>query len=410
MDEINVIVVDRKRKNLYLRYIDPNTGKVVEKSAKTKVRAEAIKAAGKWQAELREGRYQKPNQMTWEAFREYYANTALQRLKSSSQTTYEATLNVFEKLCCPQKLADITPPRITAFETQLRRSGRAEATIRRHLRHLGTVLRWAHGEEILSKLPKITMPKRGKGSKHMRGRAVTTEEFERMLEKTPKIVGDVATPSWLFYLRGLWESGLRIGESLVLRWDDAPGAIVVDFSERRPMLRVPAEAEKANEDRLLPITPQFENLLKSVPVKDRNGRVFKLLRDNGMAFSLSRWAVGPVISQIGEAAGIIVDEREVLVQEDGKEVRVKKKKFASAHDLRRGFGQRLAMKVMPPVLQVMMRHKDIQTTMKYYVGRNAQQVADIVHSALGDTSGDTTQQPKAAVSKKALFSSGDDRS
>jgi hypothetical protein len=29
------------------------------------------------QAELREGRYQKPNRMTWEAFREHYSANAL---------------------------------------------------------------------------------------------------------------------------------------------------------------------------------------------------------------------------------------------------------------------------------------------------------------------------------------------
>ena len=47
-------------------------------------------------------------------------------------------------------------------------------------------------------------------------------------------------PDLDFYLRGLWLSGLRLGESMALRWEDAPGAILVDLSGRRPMFRIPA--------------------------------------------------------------------------------------------------------------------------------------------------------------------------
>ena len=65
-----------------------------------------------------------------------------------------------------------------------------------------------------------------------------------MLAVVPKVVENTAADSWKFYLRGLWESGLRLSESLLLRWDEAPGAIVVDFSGRRPMLRIPAESHK----------------------------------------------------------------------------------------------------------------------------------------------------------------------
>ena len=38
---------------------------------------------------------------------------------------------------------------------------------------------------------------------------------------------------------------------------------------------------------------------------------------------------------------------------------------------------------MPPVLQAMMRHASIETTMKYYVGENANRNADALWGALG---------------------------
>lgn len=391
MDDVKVYVINKGRKNLYLRYTDPATGKLVEKSAKTNKHSKALMEAGSWQKELQSGRYQKPSRMTWEDFREHYAANALPALAESSGVTYEATLNVLERTCHPKRIADLTTATITRFATELRTQGLSEATVGRHLRQLKAIVRWANRQGLLNVLPEFDMPKRGKGAKVMRGRAVTEEEFDRMIRAIPKVIDNAAAASWKFYLRGLWESGLRLTESLVLRWDDAPGAIVVDLSGRRPMLRIPSEAEKANKDRLLPITPQFAKLLESVPERERRGRVFNLLAANGKSLPATRRLVGPIVSAIGKAAGVVVDERT-----KGKEI---VRKFASAHDLRRAFGQRWASKVMPTVLRELMRHEDIGTTMKFYVGQNAEATADAVWAAVGDTLGDTPQLAKTRIAK-----------
>lgn len=68
-----------------------------------------------------------------------------------------------------------------------------------------------------------------------------------------------------------------------------------------------------------------------------------------------------VISEIGEKAGVVVNKA------DGK--------FASAHDLRRAFGTRWADKVKPATLQRLMRQQAIETTMKYYVAQEADDLA-----------------------------------
>jgi len=39
---------------------------------------------------------------------------------------------------------------------------------------------------------------------------------------------------------------------------------------------------------------------------------------------------------------------------------------------------------MPPVLQELMRHESIETTLKYYVGRNAQATAKLLWDLKGD--------------------------
>ncbi len=380
-DEIKVHVVDYgSGRNLMMRYRDPNSRRHVAKTTATRNRTKAERAAAKWEAEVREGRYQKPSRMTWENFREYYIENALAGLAENSIVAYESTLNAFELHCKPQKLGDLTTERVTEFAACLRKAMLREATVARHLRHLKSTARWAHRKGLLSALPSFDMPKRARGAKLMRGRPITTEEFERMIKVVAKVVENAAAESWTFYLRGLWQSGLRLSESLTLRWDDAPAAIVVDFTGRRPMFRIPAEAEKGNQDRLLPMTPDFAAMLHGVPERERRGRVFKLLARDGTPFQTKRWDVGRVVSAIGKSAGVVVDERtkgETTVR-----------KFASAHDLRRAFGFRWAFKVMPAVLQSLMRHEDVQTTMKYYVGEDANAMADAIW-AVGNTLGNT---------------------
>jgi integrase len=211
-------------------------------------------------------------------------------------------------------------------------------------------------------------------------RPISGEEFERMLGKVDSIDDCKADPdAWKFYLCGLWTSGLRLTESLGLSWEPKADAISVDMGGKYPMLRIPSEAEKGGRDRLLPITPDFAALLQGVPQRHRRGRVFRV--------GESRFDVGPVVSAIGKAAGVVVDEDKHV-----------KRKFASAHDLRRAFGQRWSRKVMPTILRELMRHSSIATTMSYYVDADAEATArqlwgdqETNGAPQGDHSGDHRQ-------------------
>ncbi len=99
MSEIKVTVVKLPdRDNLMLRYIDPMTGKQKHKSAGTTNRKEAAKAAGKWEAELREGRYQAPLKMTWAAFRERYEDEVLSSLAPTTDEKVSAVFNKLEEI------------------------------------------------------------------------------------------------------------------------------------------------------------------------------------------------------------------------------------------------------------------------------------------------------------------------
>jgi integrase len=390
MNEVRVTVVDYGRKNLMLRYVDPITGKQKHKSAGTARKSEAVKAAGKWEAELREGRYAAPCRTAWPDFRDRYESEVLPRLAPRTSEPREAVMNHVERILSPRRVGDLTADRLSYFESELRRArkdgddvipGLKDSTIAGHLAHLRSILSWAVEIGALRAVPKIQKPTRNVGGKAMRGRPITAEEFDRMLAKVEAALLSLNVPTkpskreiseerrakrherrlklvaaradaWRHYLNGLWLSGLRLEESLKLSWD-ADAEIMVDLSSRYPRLRIYAEAEKGHRDRLLPMTPDFAEWLLTTPQEQRHGPVFTL--------GLAPKTVSRIVSAIGEKAGVVVNKAEG--------------KFASAHDLRRAFGTRWASKVKPATLQLLMRHASIQTTLDYYVSMDADDVA-----------------------------------
>jgi integrase len=124
-------------------------------------------------------------------------------------------------------------------------------------------------------------------------------------------------------------------------------------------MKIPGELEKGHKDRMLPLAPEFVRLLKSIPKANQTGRVFKLLRVDGKQGEPTTDRVSKIITKIGSKANVIVDTN----------------KTASAHDLRRSFGERWASRMMPADLMAVMRHESIETTMQYYVGKNAERTA-----------------------------------
>ena len=82
-------------------------------------------------------------------------------------------------------------------------------------------------------------------------------------------------------------------------------------------------------------------------------------------------------SRTGEAFEAARQGRAAVADDDGI-----KRKYASAHDLRRAFGLRWSGRVTPAVLKQLMQHESIDTTTRYYVGRDAESVSKILRSAM----------------------------
>ena len=89
--------------------------------------------------------------------------------------------------------------------------------------------------------------------------------------------------------------------------------------------------------------------------------------------------VGKVISRIGQAAGVIVDQAD---ERTGRPI-----KYASAHDLRRSCGERLRNAGVPPlVICRVMRHASWETTRKHYAPGDVQQDAGVLRQIIGNPS------------------------
>lgn len=370
-DEINVISVKRKgERYLYLKYTDPVTGEPVWRSARTTNKRRAIKQAGEWQAELRSGQATKSNRLRWNVFQDEYVSHAEARLAETTVTKIESMFNVVSDVMKPDNVRRITPQWISRFQNRLLEAPRSPATVESHCRHLKAALNWAKEQGLISTVPKFAKLKRARSAKAMKGRPVTGEEFDRLLLAVESLP-EQQHESLKFLLRGLWLSGLRLGEALSLTWDEWDDGIRVDLEGDYVVLLIPAEAEKGGQDRTYAITPDFEDLLLSVPFIDRVGRVFNPVLSRGVCHRVD--TVSRAICNLGKAAKIKVDEKSVKDRKTGKAKR--KSVWASAHDLRRSFGFRWARKVMPMVLKELMRHESVATTEKFYVGINAQQTA-----------------------------------
>ena len=82
------------------------------------------------------------------------------------------------------------------------------------------------------------------------------------------------------------------------------------------------------------VTPDFCELLTTVPPEARKGWVFRPLTKTGEPVRRTRFVVGPHVTAIGEKAGVIVGQRKNK-NVDGETVIANA--YAGAHDFRRSF-------------------------------------------------------------------------
>lgn len=377
--QLKIKVVWKASKGTYvIRWFDRTKcpgGGWREISAKTANRKTADQLAGEHRAKLEAGIYRPPSNLSWFDFRIRYRLEKLSTLKPKTTEAFNTAANHLERLKAPALLSDVDEDMLSQFQGKLRRpdpvpdkkdplkmiqpDGVAETTIAAYLRSIRAALGWAKKMKMIPVVPEVSMPSRTNKERFMRGKPVTEAGFAKITAACKEERPD-DYKRFERYAEGLYLSGLRLEESLLVSWDDS-SPLSINLSGQFPWLKIRSEVDKGNRDRLMPMAPEFARFLAQTPPAERRGLVFD------MPYSGKR--VSNFMSDIGRAAGVLVDPVE--------------NRYATAHDLRRSFGTRWARRVPPAVLQILMRHKTIETTMKYYVELNTDQVAAQIWSALG---------------------------
>lgn len=371
-----------------VRYTDPVTRREVRISVGSRSEEAAEQLRQETAAKLLLGHDAAPKvrvrgpDMPWSDFRDEYSRLRLSRLRGGSNT--DIRLDVCERIIKPRRLADMAkagnlellkaellagmgnkPRKPKDGEKPSLPKRRTPHTVNGYLRVLVAALNWANKQGWLEHpVRKQTV----EADDPDKGRPICAEEFERMLAACEKVCPH-DTESWRYLLRGLWESGLRVSEALNLSFD-VSGTIQVVRERRGVVLKIPGRRQKNRRHQVVPTTPLFAALLDEHPTG--TGYVFNPTRRDGRASKqrLVVRKVSSIISMIGEKARVVVND-------DGKP--------ASAHDLRRSFGQRLAdAGVSPRDLQKIMRHRRLETTEQYYLRDNALEIGDRIAKRLGE--------------------------
>ena len=409
---MKVKVVSGKRGKYLLRWVD-KAGKTRERttklvSSKSNLK-DALKIAAKLEEELcgnsppdlmlttRQRKKVDENWMPqpsshkdggWEAFKLYYFQTHLKGLSDTYGDVMRPILSAFEKVAKPENISDVDAPMVRKWFASLRENHKSPETIKSYWGHLRSFLSIALDDGLILKIPRVRLPKSDRKSL-AKGRPINLEEFERMIENCDKLP-TIDVSEFSFFMWGLWLGGLRISEAHRLTWDES--GFYVDLEREYPMFVIREQKNKRKQ--MLPMAPEYAEHLDQVPSIRRTGFVYKLRRLDGKRLNL-----GPAkrrVAKCGEKAKVRTgDRKKVTKTKDGKSLLEIVDKTATAHDLRRSFAQRWALKVLPQVLQQLMRHQSIETTMKYYAQINAETLATQIYLKGGQKGGQSRKTSTA---------------
>jgi integrase len=356
MPENRVIVWVQNRADrpyLSLEWHDPATGRRKSKSAETCNPVDAEKARADLEYELNHGLHRQASGMSWERFRELFEEEHVAFRRPNTRTNYAATFDWFEKTGGPRALRSVNERAVSAFAAALGRAGMAPATVKVRLALLRHALRWAAGQKLIGAVPDfptVKVPRK-------KPQPIPLESFERLLAKADR--------EMQAYLLCGWLAGLRLEEAARLEWEPTEEAPYLDPDRGRIVL--PAALVKAVEDQWVPLDPQLWDALQALP---RHGkRVFPFTTARGRPIGPT--GISARVIRLAKRAGVKLTMR----------------------TLRRGFGCRYAGRVPAQVLQKLMRHANIATTMTYYANvdeaameavRGAQRVSSRVSPQLAD--------------------------
>lgn len=384
---VTTYLMNRPGRNIEVQWTDPVTGKLKTRSTGTTRPKEAVIFQVRLEDEINAEFGDEVTNELWSVVANRYEEEILSSRSDNTLKKFKGTRRKLETIIDPQYVKTLNNKRIANFARGLRAQGLAALSVKSHLAYLRTCLHWCKRQNLINTVPTFEMPKR---VNKMKGRPITTEEYERMLAAIPEVFDPELQAGWKFLLEGLWLSGLRLGEALRLTWD--PSGFCVNLAGDVPRLKIEANEQKSTKAELLPLAPDFREFLLAVPPAQRHGRVFRPLLF-GQVGNMRLDTCSKKIQEIGAKAKVMVEQKPP--KKDRTEPRIK---WASAHDLRKAFAKRWRKLVKSDILKQLMRHASIVTTETYYDDTNAEEVEASIREALRPTPNTSPNTPQNSAS------------
>lgn len=171
---------------------------------------------------------------SWTECVERYTDHCKNRMRESSQADAASRLRIAERILETRREDAGLPPggSIAEFTTlesleylqdrllegdECRYDVRSPMTVNTTIGAIMTFVRYCHDHQWIDRVPPI---KRLEVGEVMKGRPITTEEFGRMVDAVPGVVGNRSAKSWQRVLNVLWESAFRVADVMDFSWDD----------------------------------------------------------------------------------------------------------------------------------------------------------------------------------------------
>lgn len=350
------------RGRYYLKWKDPDplsrkylTRQTDVATRGTRAERQVAKLAEALQDELTERMRRPDGDLLWSDFCDRYKRDHLASTSDANRYKWEAARKIFEKVAAREvygalRMSDISPRLLVAFESQLRLDVSA-GSVGSYMATLRSGLNWAASIELMRPLPRLRSRGRQKQElPAMRLEPISKESLQAMLDKCASVVGKQHAESVKDYLEAMWLSGCRMRELLEIHADRRDCHRPFELSGRNPRMCW-VSSQKNRKDQIAPITMDF-----AAHVQKRIWRGGFIYEPRGPIGPIrDRTALSRLVSEIGKAAGVIAEPGTA--------------KHATAKHFRSSFVTRWSLRGMPlERIQQIVRHQDVATTRKYYLG------------------------------------------
>lgn len=266
----------------------------------------------------------------------------------SSLITYKASLGRARELMGHYVVSAIGPAEIERYQASLLALGVTAQTASNYVNILSSMFRWLADAGILPE-------GRNPAERIRRPRIPEKERPFLSWAEAPRLLNAIEHPPYRAAAAAGIYAGLRRGEVLMMRWDN------VDFD--RGIIHVTNTGEwstKSGRNRQTILLPEMAEVLAEVP-------------------RVGEWIVTHTRTVRGLRSG-----REAL----GRAFRRARKEAGYPHlrfhDLRGSFCTELLQRFPPAVVQQVMGHTDLKTTMKYYNRIDPYRAVEIIRKGMGN--------------------------